>query len=262
MRAGEGSSAGGAKARLVRTALLFFLLCPRLPADPEGYHLPLRDAWDKLYNRAEIIESTVSREIEDDGSQWIDAYADLHTCTDIPLASLRKTILDYESYPLIFKRNKNMEIAREGRALYHDITAGMEVFGVSYTVRFRQKVTVLVDEPDRLLIDYSYVRGDGRVKDVRGAWYFERLPGTDRCYVRYFAASRMMRRFALQRLIMSMFIDGETRGALNQFLNAARAAVSRLDSGPKQGREQTGSRPCSSPSMPWACSGGISADSA
>jgi hypothetical protein len=33
----------------------------------------------------------------------------------------------------------------------------------------------------------------------------------------------MMRRFALQRLIMSMFIDGETRGALNQFLNAARA---------------------------------------
>jgi hypothetical protein len=81
---------------------------------------------------------------------------------------------------------------------------------------------VLVDEPNRLLVDYRYVWGDGRVKDVQGAWYFENLPGTDRCYVRYIAASRMMQRFALQRFIMSLFIDGETRDALIQFLNAAR----------------------------------------
>jgi hypothetical protein len=80
---------------------------------------------------------------------------------------------------------------------------------------------VLVDEPDRLIIDYSHAWGDGRVKDVRGAWYFETLPGTGRCYVRYFAASRMMQRFPLQRFIMSMLIDGETKDALTQFLNAA-----------------------------------------
>jgi hypothetical protein len=32
----------------------------------------------------------------------------------------------------------------------------------------------------------------------------------------------MMQRFALQRFIMAMLIDGETKGALNQFLDAAR----------------------------------------
>jgi hypothetical protein len=202
--------------------LLFFLFVPRVKADPGEYALPPRDAWEKLYNRAEIIRTEVSREIEVDKSRWIDSYADLHTCTDVPLASMRATILDYESYPRIFKRNKDMRVIREEGVTYHDMTAGLEVFGTSYAVSFRQRVTVLVDEPDRLLIDYSYDRGDGRVKDVRGAWYFERLPGTDRCYVRYFAASRMVQRFGLQRFIMSMLIDAETKGALNQFLAAAR----------------------------------------
>jgi hypothetical protein len=201
--------------------LLLISLAPRLQA--EDYGLPPQDVWKRLYGRAEIIKTEVSREIEADGSRWIDAYADLHTCTDIPLSRLRETILDYESYPRIFKRNKGMDVVRENGLVYHDMTAGIEVFRVLYTLRFRQLVTVLVDEPDRLLIDYSYVRGDGRVKDVRGAWYFENLPGTDRCYVRYIAASRIMQRFALQRFIMSMLIDGETRDALNQFLGAAKS---------------------------------------
>ncbi|MDR3192674.1 MAG: SRPBCC family protein [Treponema sp.] len=188
----------------------------------EEYRLPPRNTWKKLYGKAEIIRSEVSREIEADKSRWIDAYADLHTCTDIPLSSLRETILDYESYPRIFKRNKGMRVIHEDGLVYHDMVAGIEVFGVSYTVRFRQLVTVLVDEPDRLIVDYGYVWGDGRVRDVRGAWYFETLPGTDRCYIRYFAASRMMQRFPLQRFVMSMLIDGETKDALTQFLTAAR----------------------------------------
>jgi hypothetical protein len=207
---------------LFRLGLLFFLLAPQARAEGEEYTLPPQNTWGKLYNRAEIIKTEVSREIEADKSRWIDAYADLHTCTDIPFSALRETILDYESYPRIFKRNKGMEVIREDGVVYHDMTAGIEVLGISYAVRFRQQVTVLVDEPGRLIIDYSHVWGDGRVKDVRGAWYFETLPGTNRCYVRYFAASRMMQRFALQRFIMSMLIDGETKDALTQFLGAAR----------------------------------------
>jgi hypothetical protein len=202
--------------------ILLLLVMPRLPAGGQEYRLPPEHTWKRLYNRAEIIKTEVSREIEADESRWIDAYAELHTCTDIPLSSLRETILDYESYPQIFKRNRGMEVIREDGVAYHDMVAGIEVLGIAYTVRFRQMVTVLVDEPDRLVVDYRYAWGDGRVKDVRGAWYFEELPGTNRCYVRYMAASRMMQRFALQRFIMSMLIDGETKDALIQFLNAAR----------------------------------------
>jgi hypothetical protein len=200
--------------------LLFLLLVPGIQA--EEYRLPPRDTWKKLSGKIEILKTEVSREIEADKSRWIDAYADLHTCTDIPFSSLRETILDYGSYPRIFKRNKGMEVIYENGEVYHDMAAGIEVFGVSYVVRFRQLVTVLADEPNRLIVDYSHVWGDGRVKDVRGAWYFESLPGTEGCYVRYFAASRMMQRFPLQRFIMSMLIDGETKDALNQFLGAAR----------------------------------------
>ncbi|MDR0399562.1 MAG: hypothetical protein LBH51_01290 [Treponema sp.] len=205
---------------LVCSALLALLPVPR--AGGEDFDLPPRNAWKKLYKKAEIIKTEVSREIEDDKTRWIDAYAELHTCTDIPFSRLRETILNYESYPRIFKRNQDMQVIREDGAVYHDMVAGIEVLGASYAVRFRQMAAVLVDEPNRLHIDYSYVRGDGRVKDVRGAWYFETLPGTDWCYVRYVAASRMAQRFPLQRLVMSLLIDGETRDALNQFLAAAR----------------------------------------
>jgi hypothetical protein len=207
---------------MIRGGLLFFLFVFGTAVNGEEYRLPSPNTWRKLYNKPEIIKTEVSREIEADKSRWIDAYADLHTCTDIPLSGLRETILDYEAYPRIFKRNKAMQVIRENGAVYHDMLAGIEVFGVSYTVRFRQQVTVLVDEPNRLVVDYSYAWGDGRVKDVRGAWYFETLPGTNQCYVRYFAASRMMQRFPLQRFIMSMLIDGETKDALAQFLDAAR----------------------------------------
>jgi ribosome-associated toxin RatA of RatAB toxin-antitoxin module len=206
-----------------RVGLLFFLVVCGTVAKGEEYRLPPQNTWKKLYGKAEIIKTEVSREIDADKNRWIDAYADLHTCTDIPLSSLRETILDYESYPQIFKRNKGMEIIRENGLVYHDMVAGIEVFGAVYTLRFRQLVTVLVDEPNRLLIDYSYAWGDGRVRDVRGAWYFETLPGTGQCYVRYFAASRIMQRFPLQRFIMSMLIDGETKDALTQFLSAARS---------------------------------------
>jgi hypothetical protein len=206
----------------ISVVLLFFLFSPRAPADAEDYCLPPQNTWKKLYNRVEIIKTEVSREIAADESRWIDAYAELHTCTDIPLSSLRETILDYESYPQIFKRNKGMQVIRKDGAVYHDMVAGIEVFKVSYALRFRQLVTVLVDEPGRLLIDYSYDWGDGRVKDVRGAWYFEKLPGTNQCYVRYVAASRIMQRFSLQRFIMSMLIDRETKDAMAQFLDAAR----------------------------------------
>jgi ribosome-associated toxin RatA of RatAB toxin-antitoxin module len=209
---------------IFRAGLLFllFIFIFGTGVNGEEYGLPSRNTWKKLYNKAEIVKTEVSSEVEADKSRWIDAYADLHTCTDIPLFRLRETILDYESYPQIFKRNKDMRVIRENGQVYHEMVAGIEVLGIAYTVKFRQLVRVLVDEPGRLIVDYSYASSDGRVKDVRGAWYFETLPGTEWCYVRYFAASRMMRRFPLQRFIMSMLIDSETKDALSQFLTAAR----------------------------------------
>jgi hypothetical protein len=206
----------------IYVALLFLFMLPAAPMNGEEFSLPPKDTWEKLFNKSVIIRTEVSREVEADKSKWIDAYADLHTCTDIPMSSLRETILDYEAYSRIFKRNKGMKVVREEGRVYHDMTAGLEVLGVSYAVRFRQEVTVVVDEPGRLILDFSHVSGDGNVRNVRGGWYFESLPGTDRVYVRYYGASRIMQRIPLQRFFMSILIDDETSGALRQFLAAAR----------------------------------------
>jgi hypothetical protein len=208
------------KTKLCRAMLFLFMLPAAV--NGEDFSLPPENTWAKLFNKTEIIRMEVSNEIEADKSKWIDAYADLHTCTDIPMSSLRETILDYEKYPEIFKRNRGMQVIRENGKVYHDMLAGIDILGVSYTVHFRQLVTVVVDEPGRLILDYSHVSDDGKVKDARGAWYFESLPGTNRVYVRYYAASRVIRRFPLQRFFMSMLIDDETSGALRQFLAAAR----------------------------------------
>jgi hypothetical protein len=202
--------------------LLLFIYALSGWAQEGEFSLPPQAAWKRLYNRSEIIESQVSREIDADKSKWIDFYADVHTFTDIPMASLRATILDYESYPLTFNQYKSIVVSREGDRVFYDTVMGKEVLGTLHTMAFRQMVTKVVDEDGRLVLNFSHVSDDGRIKNARGTWYFESIPDTEWTYIRYYGASRVIQLFGLQRFFMSLLIDGESKDALAQFLRAAR----------------------------------------
>jgi hypothetical protein len=198
------------------------LVCALSGAQEGAFSLPPQTKWRRLYNRSEVIESQVSREIDADKNKWIDFYADVHTLTDIPMAGLRETILDYESYPLTFNQYKSIAVARDGDRVFHDTVMGVEAFGTLYSMAFRQMITTAADDGNRLVLNFSHVSDDGRIKNTRGTWYFESLPGTEWTYVRYYGASRVVQLFGLQRFFMSLFIDKESKDALAQFLKAAR----------------------------------------
>ncbi|GHU62162.1 hypothetical protein FACS189445_4920 [Spirochaetia bacterium] len=165
----------------------------------------------------------MSQERGDDRIRWIDVYTDVHIATDIPLDTLRRTILDFDNYPRMFKRNRSITVIREDGKVYNDMTMGAELMGISFITSYRVLVTELVNAPEEFIIDYRLVSGDGNIQDFYGPWYLERIPGNgeDHCYVRYYASSRVIRKYPLQRLIMALFINSESKDLMGQFLKTA-----------------------------------------
>jgi hypothetical protein len=201
--------------------ILFFFALPSVFA----IELPDQAALGKIFNKPSIIKTEVSQEKGSDNIRWIEAYTDVHFSTDIPLEKLRRTILDFDNYPQMWRRNRNIAVIREDGKVYHDMTMGAELMGFSFIINYRVLVTELFDTPDEFVIDYRFVSGDGSMKEFYGRWYFEKIPlsgnGEDRFYVRCHTSSVVIRKYPLQRLIMSLFINVESRDLMVQFLKAA-----------------------------------------
>jgi hypothetical protein len=210
--------------RHILLSLVLFLLClPRLFAQEPGIELPDREVLAKIFNKPGIIKTEVSQEKGDDKIRWIEMYTDVHIVTDIPMDNLRRVVLNFDNYPRIFKRNLSTTAIREADALSLDMTVGIELMGISFLTNYRVLVTELSNTPDKFALDFSHLADDGNVKDVYGRWYVERIPGggKEQFYVRYYASSRVIRKYPLQRMIMSMFINSESRDLMEQFLKAA-----------------------------------------
>ncbi|GHV24936.1 hypothetical protein AGMMS4952_01510 [Spirochaetia bacterium] len=204
--------------------VLFFAL-PRLFAQASGLELPGQDVLQKIFNKPAIINTKVSQEKGSDNIRWIDTYTDIHFSTDISLDALRRTILDFDNYPRMFRRNQSISVIRKNGAVYHDMTMGAELMGISFLTKYRVLVTELVNTPEEFVIDYRFISGDGTIKEFYGRWYFEKIPqygnGEYLCYVRCYTSSVVIRKYPLQRLIMSLFINSESRDLMSQFLKTA-----------------------------------------
>jgi hypothetical protein len=150
-------------------------------------------------------------------------YTDIHITTDIPMDKLRRAILDFDAYPRMFKRNQSITVIRDNAAVYLGMTVGAELMGFSFLTTYRVAVTELLNTPEEFVIDFSFVSGDGSMKEFYGRWYFEtvRRNGEEFSYVRCYTSSVVIRKYPLQRLIMSLFINSESRDLMGQFLKAA-----------------------------------------
>jgi hypothetical protein len=206
------------------TALLLFCLS-RVPAQESDIAIPDQEILEKINNRPGIIKTVISQEREDDKTTWIEMYTDVHITSAIPMDRLRRVILDFAGYPRIFRRNETTVEVREDDAVYLDMAVGAEFLGLSFLTNYRVLVTEALNTPEEFILDFSHVSDDGSVKDVSGRWYVKKLPymegAEQQCYVRYHAYSKVARKYPLQRMIMSMFINSESRDLMNQFVKAA-----------------------------------------
>jgi hypothetical protein len=201
---------------------LVFLCGPVLWAQDRDFILPPEKEREEIFDKPVIIKTVVSREIEENKTKWVEMYMDLHTSTSVSFTRLRSTLLEFEKYPLFFKRNVSTEFHRGENLL--DMVAGLELMGFSFYTWYRVLVSQAVNEPGRMVLNFTHVDDDGRVRNVKSRWYLERYyldTGEERCYVRYFASSAVIQKYPLQRTIMSMFINSESRDLLSQFLTAA-----------------------------------------
>jgi hypothetical protein len=205
--------------------LLLLLSLSPIFAQEMAIELPGQEVLQKIFNKPGIVKTEVSQEKGEDNIRWIEAYTDVHFTTDVPLNKLRRAILDFDNYPRMFKRNRNIAVIREDGKVYHDMTMGAELMGFSFIINYRVLVAELLNTPEEFVIDFSFVSGDGSIKEFYGRWYFKKIPrfggGEDITYVRCYTSSVVIRKYPLQRLIMSLFINSESRDLMGQFLKAA-----------------------------------------
>jgi hypothetical protein len=196
-----------------------------LSAQEPGIEIPDRETLEAINGNPGIIKTVVSQEKGDDKIRWIEMYTDVHIVSDIPMYRLKRTILNFEGYPRIFRRNQKTVVVREHDAVYLDMAVGAEFLGIKFLVNYRVLVTGLRDTPEEFILDFSHVSDDGGVKDVSGRWHVKKLPQAEgaepQCYIRYYAYSKVVRKYPLQRMIMSMFINSESRDLMAQFVKAA-----------------------------------------
>jgi hypothetical protein len=202
---------------------LFLLCLPRLCA--QEIELPGGEVLAGIFNKPGIIKTEVSQEKGDDNLRWIEMYTDIHITTDIPMEKLRGAILDFNNYPRIFRRNQSTTVVWEDDSVYLDMAVGATLLGISFLTDYRVLVTELLNTPEEFTLGFTHVSDDGNIKDVSGRWYLKKIPpgadGEQRFYVRYFASSKVVRKYPFLRMIMAMFINSESRDLMNQFLKAA-----------------------------------------
>ncbi|MDR1597011.1 MAG: hypothetical protein LBR99_04830 [Treponema sp.] len=206
-------------------SVLLFLGLSRLFAQDADLELPGPELVKKIFNRPGIVKTEVSQEKVDENIRWIEMYTDVHLATDIPMDTLRRTILDFDNYPRIFRRNHDTAVIWKDDKVYLDMIVGLELFGISFLTAYRVLVRELRNTSEEFVLDFSHVSDDGNVKNVFGRWYLKKIPpspgGNEHYYVRYYASSKVLCKYPFQRMIMTMFIDGESRDLMKQFLKAA-----------------------------------------
>ncbi|MDR1250129.1 MAG: hypothetical protein LBK63_12610 [Treponema sp.] len=213
------------KRRIVKLSALFFLGFSLLSAEETDIEIPDREILEKISNNPGIIKALVSQEKGDDKIRWIEMYTDVHIVSAIPMDKLRRAVLDFDTYPRIFRRNEKTVVIRENETLYLDMDVGAEFLGIDFFVNYRVRVTETRNTPEEFILDFSYVSSDSSVQDVSGRWQLKKLPQAEgveqQFYVRYYAYSKVASKYPLQRMIMSLFINSESRDLMNQFVKAA-----------------------------------------
>jgi hypothetical protein len=193
-----------------------------LAAQTVDIEIPGREILETIHGSPGIIKTMVS---QDDNIRWIEMYTDVHIVTPIHMDKLRRTILDFDQYPRIFRRNQKTAVVREGGSVYLDMAVGAEFFGINFLVNYRVAVAELRNTPEEFILDFSHVSDDGGVQDVSGRWYVKKLLRSEgseqQYYIRYQAYSKVVRKYPLQRMIMSLFINSESRDLMYQFAKAA-----------------------------------------
>jgi hypothetical protein len=210
---------------IIKPAALLLLSLSGLSAQEMANDIPDRKTLEAISGNPGIIKTEVSQEREEGTIPWIGMYTDVHILSAIPMDRLKRTILDFEGYPRIFRRNQRTVAVRKNDAVYLDMSVGAEFLGIEFLVKYRVLVTETLNTPEEFILDFSHVSGDGGVKDVSGRWRIKKLPQAEgaepQCYIRYYAYSKVARKYPLQRMIMSLFIHSESRDLMTQFIKAA-----------------------------------------
>jgi hypothetical protein len=207
------------------SVILFFLLSPFAFGGETDILSAAGTDLSQIYNRPQVVSSSISWETPEDKSRWISMDAEVHVFSDLPFGKLCEISRDMKNFPSFFKRIRGTRVTALEDSSLLEMSVSVGLMGVNYETAYTMYVTEPVNTQSRLLIDYSFLSGDGLLKnDAHGTWFLEAasLNGTPGTYVRYTAHGVVLKKFPLQETIMEIFVNREHVDIMNQFLRAGR----------------------------------------
>jgi ribosome-associated toxin RatA of RatAB toxin-antitoxin module len=207
---------------------LVFLFLPFLlrAADTRSEIAPGAN-FKQLINKPAVVYSGVDS-YQEGKSEWVSMEADVHMCTDVPLAALKQAVTDYNNYTKIFSRMTDSKVRGEdenGLELFLQLSVG--ALGINIVTNYSILMNTETDEPDCFFLTFSHYSDDGTVRNINGSWYFKtvELDGKSYTYIRYYSASESLKQKALQKTAASLFINSEYTSMLKELVAAARKKI-------------------------------------
>jgi hypothetical protein len=118
-----------------------------------------------------------------------------------------------------------VKLSKTAQDTFLEMNTSVSLMGIHYETVYTMKVDESLNDASHCFLDYSFYSSDGQVKDGSfGAWYLEAASagGVRGAYIRYTNRGVVLKKYPLQDMVMSLFVNKEHTDILSQLLKAAK----------------------------------------
>lgn len=151
------------------------------------------------------------------GRDWCVLDAQISGLVAASLERVRAVVEDYESYPILFPRIKEVQVARiEGAVLLSEVVV-ISAMGVVNTNRFTLRIEPRLIKPQTVQMSWTQAKTDGTIDSLEGSWVLEDTGTTQKPLVKvtYRTKSAVPVRLPGQDIVIGMFLGDETKGVVD-----------------------------------------------
>jgi len=157
------------------------------------------------------------------GVEWCVLDAQISGSVAVSLDRVRAVIEDYESYPVLFPRIKEVAVTRSTEAVLLSELVVISAMGIVNTNRFTLRLVASEPRPRVVHLTWTQAKTDGTIDSLEGGWVLEDVGAVPKPLVKvtYRTMSAVPVRLPGQDLVIGMFLGDETKGVVESVFKKA-----------------------------------------
>jgi ribosome-associated toxin RatA of RatAB toxin-antitoxin module len=157
------------------------------------------------------------------GGHWSTLDSQVTGTVTSSLERVLAVIQDYESYPRLFPKVKQIRVERETDAVLLSEVVTVEALGIVNTNRFTLRLLSPETRDGAVRVAWSQASTDGTIDGLEGSWTLREVGSRDKPSVRvtYRTKSSVPQRVPGQDVVIGMFLGGETKAVVEAVFKEA-----------------------------------------